>query len=82
MLGLHRDGDYGWCPLAQGDGLGRRCSRYVDGLFGSAGMLRGGGGLRVYLAEAQREPGPISVSLIKRTCQWSGLGAIELLPES
>ena len=56
---IHRDGDHGWSPLAQGDGLGRRCSRYVDGISCSYGLLCSGGSLRVYLAQVERKAGSV-----------------------
>ena len=52
---IHRDGDHGWSPLAQSDGLGRRCSRYVDGLSCSDGMFCGGGSLWICLAGVEWE---------------------------
>ena len=64
---VHRDGDYGWSPLAQSDGLVGRRSGYVDGISCSYGLLCSGGSLRIYLAETQWKPRSVGQSLISIT---------------
>ena len=48
---LHCHGHPGRGSGAQADGLGRRCSRYVDGISCPVGLLCSGGSVRVRLAE-------------------------------